>query len=361
MPAAVCGDRASGGSKFSHPGKPEWLCRRKANKHERMRHIRLALAAIAIILTTPAPAQQVELGGRPVLQAATQLKNGQYVWAPELSPAGPALFVVNLETQRAVLFRNGVPIAATTISSGKAGNETPTGVFTILQKNKEHYSKTYNNAPMPNMQRLTWSGIALHAGNLPGYPASHGCIRLPTKFSSLLFGATQLGMTVVITSIPAVPSGSEAPALATMAPAAGVPLSSAPYEWHPERAPVHEDSMVSVVISAADGKAVVFRNGIEIGSAPVRVTGETTPMAYVLRAWDSTGQHWLKLQFAGEGQGMEAAPGEGKRFETPVKFRYDVGAALRPGSVVIVTPSSLSSGSTGRSQMVIEDDDAPSN
>ena len=94
------------------------------------------------------------------------------------------------------------------------GHETPTGVFTILQKNKEHYSSTYNNAPMPNMQRLTKRGIALHAGKLPGYPASHGCVRLPHKFSALLFGATQLGMTVVITDIAAVPQNSGTPDVA---------------------------------------------------------------------------------------------------------------------------------------------------
>src|SRR5207342_778762 len=114
---------------------------------------------------------------------------------------GSALLVVNLATQRATLFRNGVPMAASTISSGKEGTETPTGVFTILEKKKEHYSSTYNNAPMPNMQRLTWKGIALHAGKLPGFPASHGCVRLPMQFSSLLFGATTKGMTVVITSV----------------------------------------------------------------------------------------------------------------------------------------------------------------
>lgn len=320
-----------------------------------MQTVRLALAAI--LFAAPVSAQEVPRAGRPIFQVATQLKNGQYVWAPELSPAGPVLLVVNLAAQRGVLFRNGVPIAATTISSGKAGNETPTGVFTVLQKREEHYSKTYGNAPMPNMQRLTWSGIALHAGKLPGYPASHGCIRLPHAFSSLLFGTTDLGMTVVITSIPAVPSGSDSsPLAAAAAPAPGVPLSKAPYKWHPERSPAHADSMVSVVVSAADGKAVVFRNGVEIGSAPVRVTGETAPMAYVLRAWDSTGQHWLKLQFAGAGEGMEVGREEGKRFEAPAQFRYDVGAVLRPGSVVIVTPDSLSAGSTGRSQMVMEED-----
>jgi hypothetical protein len=117
--------------------------------------------------------------------------------------------------------------------------------------------------------------------------------------------------------------------------------------------------MVSVVISAADGKAVVIRNGVEIGSAPVRITGETRPMAYVLRAWDSTGQHWLRLQFAGPGEGLEVTKIEDKKFDGPAKFRNEVASVLRPGSVVIVTPESLKAGSTGRSQTVIEED-APS-
>jgi hypothetical protein len=312
-----------------------------------------ALVATAS-LSVPVAAQEVDRGDRSILEIAAHLRNGEYVWAPELSAAGPLLLIVNLETQRAVLFRNGVPIAATTVSSGKTGHETPTGVFTILEKRKEHYSSTYNNAPMPNMQRLTWKGIALHAGNLPGYPASHGCIRLPAKFSSLLFGATELGMTVVITSIPAIPTGSDAPTVATPAAAASaLPISSAPYVWNPERSP---DGMVAVIVSVADGRAVVLRGGVEIGSAPVRVTGATEAMAYVLRQWDSSGQHWLKLQFAGSGEGMSVSPGEGKRFEAPAKFRYDVATVLRPGSVVIVTPESLLAGSTGSSATVIEEE-----
>jgi len=147
----------------------------------------------ALTLSDAAAAQQVDLGSRPILTIAPTLKNGEYVWAPELSTEGPALAIVNLETQRLILFRNGVPIAASTVSSGKTGHETPTGVFTILQKREEHYSKTYNNAPMPNMQRLTWKGIALHAGNLPGYPASHGCIRLPADIAPLIYQKVKVG------------------------------------------------------------------------------------------------------------------------------------------------------------------------
>src|SRR6478735_2181413 len=179
-----------------------------------MRIKSLAAAAAALLLSGSALAEQVKLNGRPLLSVATKLKPGQYVWAPERAPAGPVLVVVNLQTQRLLLFRDGVPIAASTISSGKTGHETPTGVFTILQKNEKHFSKTYNNAPMPNMQRLTWQGVALHAGNLPGYPASHGCVRLPLQFSKLLFAETSLGMTVVITSLPEVPHTSAPPDLA---------------------------------------------------------------------------------------------------------------------------------------------------
>lgn len=106
--------------------------------------------------------------------------------------------VVSLPEQRAHVYRNGVRIGVSTISSGKPGNETPTGVFPILQKKRMHHSNLYNDAPMPFMQRLTWDGIALHAGRIPGEPASHGCVRLPLEFSKLLFDATEHGVIVVI-------------------------------------------------------------------------------------------------------------------------------------------------------------------
>jgi hypothetical protein len=106
--------------------------------------------------------------------------------------------IVSLPEQRVHVYRSGVLIAVATCSTGRQGHRTPTGVFTILQKDKDHVSSTYKGAAMPYMERLTWSGIALHAGNLPGYPASHGCIRLPYDFSQLLFGITHLGGVVVL-------------------------------------------------------------------------------------------------------------------------------------------------------------------
>ncbi|MCL6679608.1 L,D-transpeptidase family protein [Sphingomonas sp. RG327] len=302
----------------------------------------------------PALAQQVALNGRPVIEAAQQLKSGEFLWAPELSPEGPGLVIVNLETQRAVLFRNGVPIAASTVSTGSKGHETPTGVFTILQKNAKHFSSTYNNAPMPNMQRLTWKGIALHAGKLPGYPASHGCIRLPHKFSELLFGATKLGMTVVITSIPAVPHDSATPGIMEASPESTQQLANAGFQWHPSRS---SGGLVSVVISAADQRAIVMQDGAEIGSAPVRVDGPLDGgMAYVLEASDNEEIRWKKLQFSGTGGGMEVGEGEGQRFDAPLAFRRDLKTLLRPGSVIIVTPESLKAGSPGSPLDVIKEE-----
>src|SRR6185369_6095948 len=134
--------------------------------------------------------------GRVAPRAA--LEPGQFTWHPETSPKGPVLVVVSLPQQHAYVYRNGVLIGRSTISSGREGKDTPTGVFTVLQKKRVHESNIYKGASMPNMQRLTWSGIALHAGKLPGYPASAGCVRLPHGFSRLLFQVTKTGTTVVI-------------------------------------------------------------------------------------------------------------------------------------------------------------------
>ena len=315
-----------------------------------------AVCSAALFAAGPADAQPVVRGDRPILEVAAALAPGEYVWAPHLSTAGSALLVVNLATQRAILFRNGVPIGASTVSSGKAGHETPTGVFTILQKRKEHYSNLYNNAPMPNMQRLTWDGIALHAGNLPGYPASHGCIRLPLDFSKLLFEVTSLGMTVVVTSVPTLPRTSEAPDVALPDSVAGEqPLESAPFEWHPGRP---SDGIVSVVVSAADQRAFVLRDGAVIGSAPVRVNGPAgEAVAYVLRAADAGGRQWLKLDLAGSGEGSEIRAGEGQRFDAPSGFRSVVSDILKPGSVIIVTPESLTAGSPAMPLTVLGNDE----
>lgn len=115
------------------------------------------------------------------------------------TPEPPLQMLVSIDDQKISVFRGTELIETAPISSGRRGYSTPTGVFSILEKRRRHFSNLYDNAPMPYMQRLTWSGIALHQGRLPGYPASHGCIRLPKQFAKTLFGMTSRGMHVLVT------------------------------------------------------------------------------------------------------------------------------------------------------------------
>jgi hypothetical protein len=153
------------------------------------------MASLAASAVAQADTQQTP----SIIERAARLSPGEFIWEPEAASVGPVLLVIDLTTQRILLYRGGVPIGSSTISTGSKGRETPTGMFSILQKEVVHRSRTYDDAPMPYMQRLTSRGVAMHAGNLPGYPASHGCIRLPKAFAKLLYEVTELGTPVMIT------------------------------------------------------------------------------------------------------------------------------------------------------------------
>jgi hypothetical protein len=153
---------------------------------------------VACLLATGAAFAQLPPLDAPPPDVAQALKPGEFDWHPERSLAGPVLVVVSIDDQLAHVYRGGVRIATTTVSTGRPGHPTPTGVFQILQKKKMHHSNLYDDAPMPWMQRLTWDGVAMHAGRIPGRPASHGCVRLPAPFAEKLFGVTYHGGTVVV-------------------------------------------------------------------------------------------------------------------------------------------------------------------
>ena len=312
----------------------------------------------ALAFAPPAAAQQVQLGSGSVVATVTRLKAGQYVWAPRAAPEGPLLLIVNISAQRALLFRNGVPIGATTVSTGKPGHGTPTGIFTVLQKQVEHYSSKYDSAPMPYMQRLTWYGVALHAGNLPGYPASHGCIRLPKGFAKLLYGVTSVGMTVVISQGKATPRIAPAPQI--LASDADTSASPGAYEWHPEKSP---EGPVSIVVSGADRKAVVLRNGVEIASAGVTIDGPVSgAWAYSLRDVDASGQHWIRVPLSSESEaGTLVPPEEWTRFHAPDAFKRAVAEIVRPGTTVVVTSDLLVSGAVATPVTLIDTGAAPNN
>ena len=127
----------------------------------------------------------------------TSAKKDPYA-VSERTPGDPVMAIVSLDDQRVTVYDADGPILRAPVSSGQTGYETPVGIYSVLQRNADHKSNIYEGAPMPHMQRITWSGVALHGGALPGYPASHGCVRLPYKFAERLFGLTELGMRVIV-------------------------------------------------------------------------------------------------------------------------------------------------------------------
>ncbi len=156
--------------------------------------VRLILALVA----TSVPAVAQDARGMAVERAVLMMQPGNHRWNDDPALPGPVSVVVSVPMQMAFVYRGAVLIGATTVSTGKPGKTTPIGEYTILQKRPFHRSNLYANAPMPFMQRLTWGGVALHAGNLPGFPASHGCIRIPTAFAKALFEVTRLGGQVAV-------------------------------------------------------------------------------------------------------------------------------------------------------------------
>ncbi|HEX8257290.1 MAG TPA: L,D-transpeptidase family protein [Allosphingosinicella sp.] len=166
------------------------------------------LAEMEVDWTAAEPDFAPELQPAPPLPAAPPAP--PVAAAPEPPPAAPppppppdpdngVRIVISLPLQKAYVFAGGELVDTTPVSTGKRGYETPAGTFPILQKKVHHRSNKYSNAPMPYMQRLTWGGVALHAGSLPGYPASHGCIRLPRSFAKKLYGLTDFNTLVTIT------------------------------------------------------------------------------------------------------------------------------------------------------------------
>jgi hypothetical protein len=311
------------------------------------------LCSAVLFVSCVAPAAVAQSSPAMVDGAIEELKAGNFLWAPDIAPEGPVTLIVSLRTQRAYVYRNGLPIGVTTISSGQPGHDTPTGIFTILQKARDHKSNLYANAPMPFMQRLTWDGIALHAGNLPGYPASHGCIRLPLAFAKLLYGVTKLGLTVVITDDAVVPEVSAPPETLDPARSDERPSLRVEYVWRPDRSPV---GPVSIVVSGKDKRIVVLRNGIEIGSADIVIDGPIQiTEAFTLRAVSDGDADWLRIALPGQKPGAAEMTLEDRaRAHLPPDLQKHIRSILQPGATLLVTRDSLRSSGTGHAITVIE-------
>src|ERR1700738_3617583 len=191
---------------------------------------------VVLILATPLTASAAgHTKGRAVQPFTPEFKPGDYVWHPEISLAGPVVVIVSLPEQRMYVYRNGVRIGRSTVSTGTKGHTTPTGMFTILQKKVSHESSIYKGAQMPHMQRLTWTGIAMHAGHLPGYPASHGCVRMPVDFAAKLYSVTNLGTTVIVADNDSAPKHTVEPGLLFSGKTGTGPGKN--FTWDPAKAP----------------------------------------------------------------------------------------------------------------------------
>jgi len=303
--------------------------------------------ALALLATSGLVAQQVSPDTSP-----EDLGEKEFVWDPDASPSGPVVVLVSLTEQRAYVYRNGILIGYCNVSTGKPGHETPTGVFTILQKDKDHVSSIYN-AKMPYTERLTWSGICLHAGGLPGYPSSHGCIHMPLEFSKDLFEMEHLGATVVIANDNSGPKEAVHPSI-LLSPALheqkkeGPLADLAKFEWEPDRSP---EGPVSVLLSSADSKIYVYRKGVEIGFAEIVLTDPEQPLPEgvhtVLEGYSDQespfdpGQKMHRWMSVSTGSG--AAPGEedesalASRIHIPPFFVSQIYEALVPGTTLMIT------------------------
>jgi hypothetical protein len=179
-----------------------------------MKKLALALAAAGALALAPAapalasletPEAKAEAADAAMMArlhmeevfGSKELKPGQYLWRKG-SFSGEPRVVISIDDQLAYLYRGDQLVAVSTVSTGTDKNPTPTGIFSVLAKKPMHRSIKYDNAPMPFMQRIDQYGVALHAGHNPGYPASHGCIRLPSDFAKKLYSVTDLGAAVII-------------------------------------------------------------------------------------------------------------------------------------------------------------------
>ena len=225
------------------------------NPGDAMRLARLAVAGLALLSADHAGAAS----GRSARAEAVQSRE----------PGEPLIAVVSLRQQRIVVYDADGWILRAPVSSGQRGRETPAGVFSVIQKNAEHYSNLYDDAYMPHMQRITWSGIALHGGVLPGRPASHGCVRMPFDFAERLFDATRLGLRVIVAPGDAAPVDIAHPALFPPQPGAAA-LAAARAAEADEAARAADQARLAAVTAARE---------VARAQMPVRVTENLTMRA----------------------------------------------------------------------------------
>jgi hypothetical protein len=183
---------------------------------------------------------------------------------------GPLQIIISISDQRISLYDNGVLIARSSVSTGVKNHPTPLGVFSVISKSRFHRSNIYSNAPMPYMQRITWSGIALHAGILPGYPASHGCIRLTNDFAVRLWHLTKRGTRVIVARDDLQPAEISNPRLFVPTPKVASTLAPPSTAIQPEAGTMTADATEALISNAAQqGEAKADAKGPDLPSVSI--------------------------------------------------------------------------------------------
>lgn len=303
----------------------------------------------------------------------TKLRPGQYVWDPERATAGPAVIVVSLPDQMAYIYRNGILVGRTTVSTGRAGYTTPTGVFHILQKQRQHISDLYD-ASMPNMERLTWTGVALHAGGLPGYPSSHGCVHLPLQFSSLLYGITEVGTTVIITDSHYAIDTVEDPALLSsiaQKPTSQVntPQPDTAFLWQPQ---LSSTGPISILITSTDHAIYVYRNGVLIGRSGVTIANPKEPLGYhvftMLESFgkeksgfapDQIAHNWSAVTISSAPSSNFSYANLTQRVKIPTALGEKLYGILQPGTIIVIVDEHATAENTSEPDFQILTNNTP--
>src|SRR5438132_11794253 len=300
----------------------------------------VAVATNLLILGRSIASAEIFTEGVQVSPETVTLKSGQYVWEPERAPEGPLLIVASINEQVAYVYRNGICIARSSVSTGRPGHRTPIGIFTILEKEVHHTSTIYKGAEMPYMERVTWGGIALHAGDLPGYPDSHGCVRLPLEFSKLLFGVTMKGATVIIADAHSAPATTVHPGLFfTQAGEESEPMAAGQFEWNPDKS---LSGPVSLIVSSADKTVYVYRNGVEIGRAAIANPQVVLPLNdhvfSALQSTDADGHlRWIQVTAKGKQGSSQSLFLAAQKSGLPAEFLTKTKQVITPGTTIIFT------------------------
>lgn len=281
-----------------------------------------------------------------------ELTPGDFVWQPELSTDGPVVIIVDLSQQRLQVYRNGVQIGRSTISSGQVGYETPAGIFTIVEKNETHHSNKYHEASMPLMERLTWDGLAIHAGNVPNHPESHGCVHVPMAFAKKLYDVTSKGCVVLMTEGKNSSGPTKKPDLEFSIGKVSAPTLSptTPFVWRPE---VAATGGMCVVFSSADHEVHVYRDGEEIGRATTGASPSIGNRVYAAQA--QTGpdgsRQWNQLGSLDSSPAPDAADVL-RQLNLPAEFRDDMGKAITAGATLVLTDEAVD----GQAAKHVDDD-----